>query len=82
MPPIRRGRATRQIRADSEGRNEEGQRSIPVRRRARQIEDEVGVLAARVDEMKLIMARFQHLKHDPDGLRTDSSQTQSELVQI
>ncbi|KZV44235.1 hypothetical protein F511_15131 [Dorcoceras hygrometricum] len=41
MPPRRRGRATRQIPAESEGQNEEIQRSIPGRRRTRQIDEEV-----------------------------------------
>ncbi|KZT75464.1 hypothetical protein F511_47511 [Dorcoceras hygrometricum] len=35
------------------------ERSVPFRRRARQVDDEVDVLAARVEEMELIMARFQ-----------------------
>ncbi|KZV14754.1 hypothetical protein F511_40939 [Dorcoceras hygrometricum] len=58
MPPRRRGRATRQIPIESEGQNKEAECSIPVRRRARQVDDEVDVLAARVDEMELIMAGF------------------------
>ncbi|KZV33468.1 hypothetical protein F511_12982 [Dorcoceras hygrometricum] len=37
------------------------QRSIPGRRRTRHIDEEVDVLAARVDEMKLIMTRFQRM---------------------
>ncbi|KZV17177.1 NADPH:quinone oxidoreductase [Dorcoceras hygrometricum] len=61
MPRRRRGRATRQIPAESEDQNEEIQRSAPVRRSAWQVDDEVDVLAARVDEMELIMVRFQHM---------------------
>ncbi|KZV31068.1 hypothetical protein F511_28792 [Dorcoceras hygrometricum] len=49
MPPRRRGRGRGQIPEESEGQNEEFQRSIPGRRRTRQIDDEVDVLAARVD---------------------------------
>ncbi|KZV53436.1 hypothetical protein F511_06983 [Dorcoceras hygrometricum] len=62
MPPRRRGRATRKIPSESEAQNDEDiQRSIPARRRARQVDDEVDVLAARVNEMELIMARFQRM---------------------
>ncbi|KZV19908.1 hypothetical protein F511_31952 [Dorcoceras hygrometricum] len=57
MPPRRRGGARRQNPIESEGQNEEMERSIPVHRHARQVDDEVDVLAARVDEMELIMAR-------------------------
>ncbi|KZV58466.1 hypothetical protein F511_25718 [Dorcoceras hygrometricum] len=59
MPPRRRGRARRQISIESEGQNEEVERSILIRRHARQVDDEVDLLAARVDEMELIMVRFQ-----------------------
>ncbi|KZV23470.1 hypothetical protein F511_40252 [Dorcoceras hygrometricum] len=61
MSPRRRGRGRGQIPEESEGQNEEIQRSFPGRRRTRQIKDEVDVLAARVDEMKLIMMRFQRM---------------------
>ncbi|KZV35750.1 hypothetical protein F511_38119 [Dorcoceras hygrometricum] len=54
MPPRCRGRATRQISIESEAQNDEDvERSIPVHRCARQIDDEVDVLADRVDEMEL-----------------------------
>ncbi|KZV30241.1 ABC transporter D family member 1-like [Dorcoceras hygrometricum] len=46
MPPRRRGRAARKIPIESEGKNEEGERSIPVRRPTRQVDDEMDVLAA------------------------------------
>ncbi|KZV19136.1 hypothetical protein F511_38921 [Dorcoceras hygrometricum] len=54
MPPKRRGRGRGQISEDSNGHNDEVQRS-------RQIDDEVDVLAASVDEMELIMVRFQRM---------------------
>ncbi|KZV34444.1 hypothetical protein F511_28685 [Dorcoceras hygrometricum] len=69
MPPRRRGRATRQILAESECHNEEIQRSAPVRRRARQVDDEVDVLAAGVDEMELIMhiiGFFDRVRYDDE----------------
>ncbi|KZV57728.1 putative galacturonosyltransferase 3 [Dorcoceras hygrometricum] len=58
MPPRRRARSTRKIPEESEGQNEEIQRSIRGRRCTRHIDDEVDVLAAHVDEMELIMARL------------------------
>ncbi|KZV26671.1 hypothetical protein F511_33532 [Dorcoceras hygrometricum] len=61
MPPRRRGRVSRKIPSESEGQNEEVQRIIPARRRGRQIDDEVDVLAASVDDMELIMTRFQRM---------------------
>ncbi|KZV06635.1 hypothetical protein F511_45883 [Dorcoceras hygrometricum] len=61
MPPRRRGRATRQIPTESEGLNEDMERIVPVRTRARQVDDEVDMLAAHVDEMELIMVRFQRM---------------------
>ncbi|KZV57190.1 hypothetical protein F511_39849 [Dorcoceras hygrometricum] len=54
MPPRRRGRGRGKIPEESESQNDEAQRSLPVRRRTRQIDDEVDMLAARVDEMELI----------------------------
>ncbi|KZV50232.1 pentatricopeptide repeat-containing protein [Dorcoceras hygrometricum] len=57
MPPRCRGRARGQIPVESEGQNEEVQRSVPLHRRARQVEDEVDELATRVDEMELVMVR-------------------------
>ncbi|KZV18713.1 hypothetical protein F511_37429 [Dorcoceras hygrometricum] len=76
MPPRRRGRATRQIPAEYEGHNEEIQRSAPVHRRARQVDDEVDVLEARVDEMELIMARFQRM--NPQNFDGDESSSDAE----
>ncbi|KZV34162.1 hypothetical protein F511_40390 [Dorcoceras hygrometricum] len=76
MPPRRRGRATRQIPTVSEGQNEEGERSLPVRRRLGQVYDEVDVLAARVDEMELIMARFQRM--NPQTFDGDESSSDAE----
>ncbi|KZV30056.1 hypothetical protein F511_24923 [Dorcoceras hygrometricum] len=61
MPPRRRGRARGQIPVESEGQNEEGERSVPVHRRARKVDDEVDELAAHVDDMELMMARFQRM---------------------
>ncbi|KZV39206.1 hypothetical protein F511_29572 [Dorcoceras hygrometricum] len=58
MPPRRRGRGRGQIQQESEGQNDEDQRSIPSRRRTRQVEDEIDELAARVDDMELVMVRF------------------------
>ncbi|KZV43611.1 cyclic nucleotide-gated ion channel 1 [Dorcoceras hygrometricum] len=61
MPPRRRGRGRGQIPEESEGQNDEVQRSIPLRRRASQVEVEVDELASRVDDMELVMARFQRM---------------------
>ncbi|KZV34645.1 hypothetical protein F511_25754 [Dorcoceras hygrometricum] len=61
MPPKRRGRARGQFPEESEGQNEEVRRSIPLRRCYRQVEDEVDELASRVDDMELVMARFQQM---------------------
>ncbi|KZV42543.1 hypothetical protein F511_33202 [Dorcoceras hygrometricum] len=58
MPPRRVRRSKRHKPIESEAQNDEGEHSIPVRRRARQVDDEVDMLAARVDEMELILARF------------------------
>ncbi|KZV32502.1 hypothetical protein F511_03710 [Dorcoceras hygrometricum] len=44
MSPRRRRRARRQIPIESEGQNEAMERMIPVRRHARQVDDEVEVL--------------------------------------
>ncbi|KZV20328.1 hypothetical protein F511_42754 [Dorcoceras hygrometricum] len=80
MPPRRRGRATRQTPAESEGQNEEIQRSAPVRRCARLIDDEADVLAARVDEMELIMVTFQPMNpqtFDGDESSSDANHLSS-----
>ncbi|KZV58604.1 hypothetical protein F511_12444 [Dorcoceras hygrometricum] len=61
MPPRRRGRGIGQFQQESEGQNDEDQRSIPSHRRTRQVEDEVDELAARVDDMEIVMARFQRM---------------------
>ncbi|KZV53954.1 hypothetical protein F511_43359 [Dorcoceras hygrometricum] len=61
MPPRRRGRGRGQFQYESEGQNDEDQRSIPSRRCTRQVEDEVYELAACVDDMELVMARFQRM---------------------
>ncbi|KZV50216.1 hypothetical protein F511_25617 [Dorcoceras hygrometricum] len=76
MPPRRSGRATRQILAESEGQNEEIQRSVSAHRRARKVDDEVDVLAARVDGMELIMARFQRM--NPQTFDGDESSSDAE----
>ncbi|KZV38107.1 hypothetical protein F511_03914 [Dorcoceras hygrometricum] len=41
MPPRRRGIATRQIPTESGGQIVEMERSVPIRRRARQVDDEI-----------------------------------------
>ncbi|KZV35543.1 hypothetical protein F511_18352 [Dorcoceras hygrometricum] len=62
MPPRRRVRGRGQFQEDSEGQKEEEvQRSIPRRGRDRQVDLEVDELAARVDDMELVMARFQRM---------------------
>ncbi|KZV57501.1 hypothetical protein F511_31907 [Dorcoceras hygrometricum] len=58
------GRERRKISVESGAQNLEGdvgQTSIPVRRRARQIDEEVFLLASHVDEMELVMARFHRM---------------------
>ncbi|KZV39422.1 hypothetical protein F511_31266 [Dorcoceras hygrometricum] len=52
MPPRRRSRGRGKIPEESEGQNEEMQRSIPRRGRERQVEIEVDELEARVDDME------------------------------
>ncbi|KZV17175.1 hypothetical protein F511_07935 [Dorcoceras hygrometricum] len=62
MPPRGRGRVRRQIPVKFGAQNVEDdvdQHSIPVHKRASQMEDEVDLLASWVDEMELVMARFQ-----------------------
>ncbi|KZV27137.1 tudor domain-containing protein 3 [Dorcoceras hygrometricum] len=58
MPPRRRGRGGGQFQEESEGQNEEeAQRSVPRRGHGRQIDLEIDELAARVDDMELVMGR-------------------------
>ncbi|KZV30515.1 hypothetical protein F511_30910 [Dorcoceras hygrometricum] len=61
MLPRRRGRGRGQFQEESEGQNEEVQRSIPRRGRDRQVEVEVDELTDHVDDMELVMARFQRM---------------------
>ncbi|KZV18950.1 hypothetical protein F511_03466 [Dorcoceras hygrometricum] len=71
MPPRRRGRGRGQIPVESEGQTEGDQRSFPRRGRDRQAEDEVDELAARVNDMELVMARFQRM--NPQVFNGDES---------
>ncbi|KZV42688.1 hypothetical protein F511_17956 [Dorcoceras hygrometricum] len=82
MPPRRRGRARRQIPIESEAQNDEGERSIPIRRRGRQVDDEVDILAARIDEIELIMARFQRMNSQTFNGDESSSDAESWLQHI
>ncbi|KZV58716.1 golgin candidate 5-like [Dorcoceras hygrometricum] len=61
MPPRRRGRGRGQIPKESKGQIEGDQRSFPFRGRGRQAKDEVDELAARVNDMELVMARFESI---------------------
>ncbi|KZV22490.1 hypothetical protein F511_19710 [Dorcoceras hygrometricum] len=83
MPPRRRGRARGKIPVESEGQNEEVDRSIPLRRRARQVEDEVDEFPARVDDMDLVMARFQQMNPQTfnEGLQSRRSRVRPQVVQ-
>ncbi|KZV21853.1 hypothetical protein F511_19783 [Dorcoceras hygrometricum] len=74
MPPRRRGRGRWQFQQESEGQNEEVQRSGPFRRRDSQIE--VDELVARVDDMELVMARFQRM--NPQMFNGDESSSDAE----
>ncbi|KZV52805.1 pentatricopeptide repeat-containing protein chloroplastic [Dorcoceras hygrometricum] len=68
MPPKGRGRTRRQILDESEAQNvgdDVEQHSIPIRRRARQVDEEVDLLASRADEMELVMAIFQRMNAMP-----------------
>ncbi|KZV20656.1 hypothetical protein F511_16339 [Dorcoceras hygrometricum] len=76
MPPRRRGRGRGQIPEEFEGQNDEMQHSIPSRGRARQIEVEVDELAARVDDMELVMARFQRM--NPQTFNGDEPSSDAE----
>ncbi|KZV27100.1 hypothetical protein F511_17376 [Dorcoceras hygrometricum] len=61
MPPRRRGRGRGQIPEESDGQTEGDQSSFPRRGRGRQAEDEVDELAARVNDMELVMARWHRV---------------------
>ncbi|KZV35553.1 hypothetical protein F511_34521 [Dorcoceras hygrometricum] len=84
IPPRGRGRARRQIPLESEAQNEVVERSIPipVHRHARRVEDEVDLLAAHVDEMELIMERFQRMNHQTFNDDESSSDADSWLQHI
>ncbi|KZV25156.1 hypothetical protein F511_10417 [Dorcoceras hygrometricum] len=64
------------------GQNNEVLRSIPLRRRASQVEVEVDELVASVDDMELVMARFQPM--NPQSFNGDdpSSDAESWLLHI
>ncbi|KZV57209.1 hypothetical protein F511_38049 [Dorcoceras hygrometricum] len=80
MPPRRRGRGRGQIPEESEGQNEEVPRSGPFRRRDRQVEDEVDELAVHVDDMELVMARFQRM--NPQTFNDDEPSSDAESDEI
>ncbi|KZV25560.1 hypothetical protein F511_21633 [Dorcoceras hygrometricum] len=61
MPPRCRGRGRGQFQEEFEDQNEEVQRIVPRRGRDRKVEIEVDKLAAHVDDMELVMARFQQM---------------------
>ncbi|KZV19825.1 hypothetical protein F511_35056 [Dorcoceras hygrometricum] len=82
MPPRRRGRGRGQIKEVSEGQNEEVQRIVPHRGRDRQVEIEVDELAARVDDMELVMARFQRMNPQTFNDDEPSSDAESWLQHI
>ncbi|KZV50258.1 hypothetical protein F511_36648 [Dorcoceras hygrometricum] len=82
MPPRRRGRGRWQFQKESEGQNEEVQRSVPRRGRDRQVEIEVDELAARVDDMELVMARFQRMNPQTFNRDQPSSDAKSWLQHI
>ncbi|KZV38663.1 hypothetical protein F511_36110 [Dorcoceras hygrometricum] len=46
---------------ESEGQNEDDQRSVPIRGHGRREEEEVDDLTARVESMEIVMARFQRM---------------------
>ncbi|KZV55792.1 cyclic nucleotide-gated ion channel 1 [Dorcoceras hygrometricum] len=76
MSPRHRGRGIGQFQEESEGQNEEVQRSVPRRGRDRQVVIEVDELAARVDDMKLVMARFQRM--NPQTFNGDEPSSDAE----
>ncbi|KZV43256.1 hypothetical protein F511_09842 [Dorcoceras hygrometricum] len=81
MPPRRMGRGRGQFQEESEGQNEEVQRSVPRRGCDRQVEIEVDELAARVDDMELVMARFQRMNTQMFNGDESSFDTESWLQQ-
>ncbi|KZV27670.1 hypothetical protein F511_11898 [Dorcoceras hygrometricum] len=82
MSPARRGRGKGKFHQESEGQNDEDQHSIPSRRRTRQVEHEVDELAARVDDMELVMARFQQMNPQTFNGDEPSSDVESWLQHI
>ncbi|KZV47418.1 hypothetical protein F511_35797 [Dorcoceras hygrometricum] len=78
MSPRRRGRGRGQIPEESKGQTEGDQRSFPSRGRDRQAEDEVDELAARVNDMELVMAMFQRM--NPQVFNGDESSAERVLV--
>ncbi|KZV35238.1 hypothetical protein F511_09471 [Dorcoceras hygrometricum] len=82
MPPRDRRIAKRQIPIESEAQNEVVERSIPVRSRARHVDDEVDMLATRVDEMELIMTRFLRMNPQKFNDYESSSDAESWLQHI
>ncbi|KZV54394.1 hypothetical protein F511_26111 [Dorcoceras hygrometricum] len=82
MPPRSRGRVRGQISEESDGQNEGVQHSIPFRRRASQVEVEVDEMAARVDDMELVMARFQRMNPQMFNVDEPSSDVESWLQHI
>ncbi|KZV26423.1 hypothetical protein F511_14501 [Dorcoceras hygrometricum] len=82
IPPRRRGRARGQIPIESEAQNEEVEHSVPIHRHARQVEDDVDVLVAHVDEMELIMTRFQRMNPQTFHGEESSSDAESWLQHI
>ncbi|KZV29054.1 hypothetical protein F511_15145 [Dorcoceras hygrometricum] len=80
MPPRRRGRGRGQFQEESEGQNEEVQHNGPFHRRDSQIE--VDELEARVDDMELVMARFQRMNPQTFNSDEPSSDDESWLQHI
>ncbi|KZV15673.1 hypothetical protein F511_32301 [Dorcoceras hygrometricum] len=82
MPPRCRGRARGQIPIESEGHNDEMERSVPLRRRSIQDEDEIDEMAAHVEEMELVMASFQQMNPQTFNGDEPSSNAESWLQHI
>ncbi|KZV33198.1 hypothetical protein F511_18214 [Dorcoceras hygrometricum] len=80
-----RGRARRQIPVESGAHNvgdDVEQHSIPMHRRARQVDEEVDLLVSRVDEMELVMARFQKMNPKTFSRVEYSDDAESWLIHI